>query len=429
MKVSNRQTGKRSAFKFNSLILFLYFFLLTNIVFGQSKKSIIDEIEVKAGVTIESNLPTTLDIKISGSMTSNNTKDRYTIAGKGDQTRININKELEIKTWDKNIVKQETSIIVKAATKEEEILLLDILQLSLKEKAGSRVIIDCNLNMERFEMTNGFFKGDQCKIVLKNGQSYQIEYLEISTKLTIPKESNLSVKGDTNSTLRLGELFGDVDLDLQYTEVYGKQARKLKGSLRSCYNVYFDKLAFADISSSNSYINIKNLGGANIGTQSLNDSWTLSNLRYNRSNSAQSKYVFGIVGLLLIHESANDEIVADEVGHIEVSKTNYSQFHIKLLNTYAKINASNSDLNIDKVGKDFLELDIKNKLSNINIKVVEGTDYKLIINRNKYVEADLNDILMLESGEGSSEEIYRIGNNTSDRLIQINCEDCRLQVK
>lgn len=427
MKTRIRQIAKKSISRFK--ILFLTGFIFTAYARGtaQSTQVYKSEIEVKEGVNIESNLPTSIEIRINGTVTTNNTKDSYNIEGKNGDVRLNILKDLEIETWNKNIVKQKTEVIVKAASKDIEVNFLKALNLSLKEKAGKKVIIDTNLDIESFEMENGFFKADDCEIKLKNGKKFKIEYLELSSYLTVPEKSNLSIKGSNYGTIRLGELNGDLDLELKYTEVYGLGVKRLKGSLQWCYNVIFEKVAMADLSSTNSYVKIKNLGGANIGSLALNDAGDLLTMKYKSSNSAQTTYEFGTVGLLQVSNSNNDEFIADEAGMIEVKKTKYSDFNIKRLNASLLVDAKNTNIDIDEIGKQFLSIDIKNTLSTIDLGFEEGTNYIMQIERNKYFEFDADQsVLRLKENKEEGIDYYQKGNKENAGQIHIDCDKCKL---
>lgn len=414
-------------FNFNFICLFIFF---SSAVLGQAKvtKVFEKEIEVDDFVSIESNMPTSIGLSINGTMCSNNTIDRYTINGKNNHVRLSILKDLNIITHDSPIVKQVTKVTVKASTDEEAQKILEQLNLNLKQGADKRILIDCNLNIETFVMKNGLFRSDNCKVLLDDGNSYELDYLNIETELSIPKSSHVSFKGQKNATIRIGALEGDIDLELKYAEVYGVSVRNLRASLRSCYNVYFDEVESADISSSNSYVDIKKANIIKIGSQSLNDACKIPGLIHKRSNSAQTKYNLGVVEELSVYDSTNDEILISEVGSMKVNKTAYTDSRIEQLSSSLYLDAKSSDLYISEIKNSFKDIDIKNSLSRIDLTVEKGTDYTLNLNRNKLIEINADRINLSKKGdEGIS--TYKFGSTGEGGVISVYCDKCKFDIK
>jgi len=109
---------------------------------GQVSKTYIQELEVDENTTIVTNVPTSINQYTNGTMTCNNTKDRYAINGKDGDVRLNIFKDLNIDTWDKQIIKQEVVITVKASSASMEQEILEAFKIKLKKGAVRRVKID-----------------------------------------------------------------------------------------------------------------------------------------------------------------------------------------------------------------------------------------------------------------------------------------------
>jgi len=425
MKNYNHHPAIRLISKFRIYGILLFCFALNySTGYAQISKTFVEEIEVASSVTLVSNVPASIGISISGTMSSNNTKSRYSVNGKNNEIRLNILKDLDIETWDKNIIKQETSVTIKAATNEAAKMVMEQLQLELKKGSDKRIVVDCNLNIDRFIMKNGFFRTDNCEIELDNGRTYTIEYLELETRLSIPKSINVALIGNKHSTIRLGELDGDLDLELKYAEVFGTNVRNLRASLRSCYNVFFNEVEAADISSSNSYVKIDEVKSIKIGDQSLNDACDLPHLRSQRSNSAQTKYQLGTVKVLSVNDSANDEIIIDEVEEMNVKNTSYTNFQIYRLTTSLLFNAKSSDLIISKISKNFSQIEINNSLSTIDLTVDKGANYTLNLDRNNYIEGFNNNLTKVEQNE-NGKDVYKVGEGGEGGLISLSCDRCK----
>lgn len=427
MKNYNHHPAIRLVLKFRACWEFVFVFCLAlncSISYAQISKTFTQEIEVASGVTLVSNVPASIGLSISGTMSTNNTKNRYSINGKTGEVRLNILKDLDIETWDKNIIKQETLVTIKAATNEDAKKVMDQLQLKLNRGADNRITVDCNLNISLFMMKNGFFRADDCEIQLDNGRKYSIEYLELETRLSIPKSINVALIGNKHCTIRLGELNGDLDLDLKYAEVFAGNIRNLRASLRSCYNVVFNEVEIADISSSNSYVKIDKAESINIGSQSLNGVGDLPHLRNQRSKSAQTKYKLGTVKDLSVNDSANDEIIIDEVGEMNVKSTSHTNFQIYRLTTSLLLEAKSSDLIISKISGSFSQIEINNSLSTIDLTVDKGANYTLNLDRNNYVEGFNNNLKKVQQKE-DGRDVYKVGEGEEGGVISLSCDRCK----
>ena len=430
MKISNLQIARKLSSKFNRVLslslVFLFFITHTE---AQVSRTYIQELEVNENVTVVTNVPTSINQHCNGTMTWNNTYDRYTVSGKDDEVRLNILKDLNIDTWDKQVIKQEVIISVKASDNVIEQELLDAIKIKLKLGSDKRVKIDCNLNLSEFRMENGFFKADDCQIKLDNGSKFDINYIEIECSLSIPKKVNLEIKGQRNVTVRIGDLEGDLDLDLNTAEVYGTKVRRLKGNLKSCYNVIFDTVASASISSSNSYVKIENLGGISIGAERLQPACDLPNAYSRKTHSYQTKYSFGTVGHIDIHGSANDEFIAKEVGALEVKSARFTSFKFDRLNVSMDLTAKNSDISVGLISKKFLAINVNNTLSNIDFKVEEGANYTLNLDREKYLECDMDAKLLKVKNVEGAKESYTMGDGSGEAVINVNCDKCQFGIK
>ncbi len=427
MKIYSHLIQTRLRFKSKWIIPFCFILFLIQNVDAQITETLIEEIEVADGATIVSNIPSAIDIMVNGTMKCNNTKNRYSINGKNNDIRLNILKELIIETWDKNTIKQETIISIKTESDDTSKKLMKQLKINLKNGPDNRIVIDNNVNISSFHMKNSFFKSDDCKIQLDNGEMHTIEYISIETRLSIPKSCNLAIKGNKECIIRIGELEGNIDLELKYAEVYGRSVKNLRASFRSCYAVHFSKVNIADISSSNSNMVIQKAGLVKIGNQPLNDACNLPHVTSKRSHSAQSKYIFGSVENLSVSDSTNDDFNINQVLNLKVKKTSYTDFKIDLLTQSLNAEAKSSDLIIANISNQFSEINIKNSLSTIDLSFNEDANYLLQVDQNNYVEG--NHLLSNPKKVENGKNIFQVGESGKGGNIFLKCDRCKFNIQ
>ncbi len=428
MKKSSLHIQSTLLLKFNTGVALMYCLLFAqSILNAQISKTYVEEISVGKQVEILSNVPSSIGVNVSGTVTTNNTKNRYSLSGKNGDLRLNVLKDLLIETWDKAMVRQETKITVNSNDDNDAIRLLALMKIKLVNGPDGRIDIDCNLNIDLFKMKNGWFRSDDCTIQLESGENISINYLELETKLFIPKYANLNLKGNKHCIIRLGELDGDLDVEMKYAEIYGVSVNNLRASLRSCYNVIFESVENADISSSNSYVKIDKANIISIGSQSLNDACKLANPKYMRSNSAQSKYKFGQLNTLQISDSANDEIVINEVDNLIMKSSNFSNLEINKLRKSLIADVKNTDISIGNLDKDFSEINITNALSTIEISTDKASNYLLSLAKDNLIEGFDEAKFSLYADEGLN-NVYRFGSKVSNSTITLNCDRCKFTI-
>jgi len=433
MKLKIQATAKKWDCRFNitKSILFLILCLISSSSIAQEIEYYKKSIKVNPDTRVEMNAPTSLDFSINGRIsTTNNTRFSYIIRGKEDVQRISIHKDIEIKTWDKNEVLQEVEIHALGTNSKVTEELLEALNIDLKLGPDNRVFVDCNMNMEKFTMSNSFFSGDDCKLILANGKKYPIESLRIKTSLSIPKTINLKINSILNNTVRLGDFEGDLELDLYYGEVYGKKIKNLDANLRFCYNVIFEEADFVKVSGTNSHLKVNKVNKVEIGEKRLSREPSFLDFTgdFTENNSSMNIYNFGEVGEMIIYDTANDEFKIGTVDKLIAKSSVFSNYQVLRLNDELSFNAKNSDLNISEVNDAFESIVLDNTLSTINLNMADDSNYKINITGKEYLEYTLpkNNVL-LEQKQGMH-SIFKVGEGEGNGEVHIRCDNCNVKI-
>lgn len=431
MKINFPAKVKKWVWKFRLVSLLLCFFSLN--AFSQtSEKTFVKEINVSDNITVISNVPTSLDIEREDARYSSgsNTKFGYIIYGKYQTELLYIHKDYAINTWDKNVVRQEVEIKVKSNSEINNQAFLSQLKIELEQNNQSQILIDASMNLEKFKLTNSSFRKDICKIILQDGKSFTIDYLEVKTSLYIPKTANLKVNSILNHTLRLGDLEGDLDLDIQYGEVYGNKIKNLNANLRFCYNVIFKEAENVNASATESHLKIDKVKHLRIGEKKLTKGLDVKGefKQWMDNNSSMNLYNFREVEKMIISDTANDKFTIGEVDDLEIKSSIYSNYKILKLNNVLNLNARNGDVSISEVSKDFKTIDLHNTLSNLNINIADDGNYGINIFDIKSIDYKLPNSAKLIEKEPSKNAQFKMGNDENTGIINIQCERCELDI-
>jgi len=426
----SRLVYKFDATAIKGLGVVLFFLLFSINCFSQEfKKTFVKEIEVAKDLTVLTNVPTSLLLKFNTTSSgTSNTKYGYIVKGKGNVERLYIHKEFVIETWDKGQIRQEVEVVLKTSSQEDgENLMNDFHIEFLKTKEGA-VAIDANMNLVKFFMKNSNFSRDDCRIVLNGGKKYKIDYLEMKTKLFIPKTANLNVRSTLNHTLRLGDLEGDLDLDISYGEVYGGKIKNLNANLRFCYNVIFDEAENVISSATRSHLKIDRVTNLELGKNKLAEEPYVNEHHddYLENNSSSNLYNFGTVKKITVYDSALDDFKIGTVDNMEVRHSAFSNYKISKLNHTLHFDGKNGDVKIIKVDKRFESIDISSSVCALNIGLADDADFDLDISNKYTTDVKLpTDAKLTEHGRGIH-SVYKVGKGVSTGKVTIRCEQCEL---
>ncbi len=429
MKIKNLLTASLLKSRFNGHLIVALLLFICGTTTAQTEKVFEKEYTTNEQVHIVSNVPTDFNLHMDGRFICDNTKDRYILTGKNETAIVNISKELNIHTWEKDVIRQEVKVVADIEDNALAKEFLNSIKIDLKKSANGQIAIDCNMNIKSIYLKNSFFGGDQCTVVLDNGKKIDVKGLLLETTLYIPKNANLTVEGSRNCTIMLDDIDGDVEFNLSYAEVYGKTANKVKANLNYCYNFIFDQITSAEINAINSGINIKSSDFLEIGKNKLPNRCVARSLQNKiKSNAFQNIFHFTEANEIIIFQSANDEYSIGKVKKMKINNAAFSQIQVDYVDKTFNLRAKNSDVTISKVNKDFKELNLNNTLGSISVNVEEGASYYLSIPKDNYTEYKLNRNFKSVESNNSSEQSFQVGNGEAKGMIYINCDRCKFDI-
>lgn len=386
-------------------------------------KTFVKEIEVGAESTVVTNLPTTMDMYMHGTITMDNTPDGRLIYGKGDTPVLSQATKYVISTWDKNVIKQTVEISIIPEERAEAEAFLNALEMQILNNGNDNYNIDCNLNIWKMEMKNSFFSKDKTYFILNGGQKFNIKGLTIKSSLTIPKSNNLKIEGSF-AGISVGDLDGELEANLKSCQISGGDIRSVTGTFLNCYSVQFGTVENVNFSAKNAEIGFKEVATMQIGFKSMKG---VCELPFNKvANSSLNKYYFKKVGELTVAESANDNFEIDEIDNLAVPHAVFSNFRIGQLNKELYLQVSSGDLTLSKIAAGFESVMINNKTSTIILGTASDCSYTLDAYRN-----DVSEFLLPKSAKAIDKDkgmssTYLKGDKATAGKITILCEQCKV---
>lgn len=386
-------------------------------------KTFVKEVEVEADATVVTNLPTTMDMHLHGTITMDNTPEGRFIYGKGDTPILSQSTKYVISTWDKNVIKQTVEITIIPEERAEAEAFLAALEMQILNDGIDNYTVDCNMNIWKMEMRNSFFSKDKTYFILNGGQKFNIKGLTIKTSLTIPKSNNLRMEGEF-AGITIGDLEGELEAYLKNCQLSGGDIQAVNGTFLNCYSVHFDKVNSANFSAKNSGIAIDNGKKIRVGFKSMKG---VCELPFNKVvNSSLNKYYFKKVGELAVAESANDKFEIGEIDHIDVPTAVFSNFKIEKLNKTLFSSISSGDLTVSKISAGFESVNINNKTSTVILGAADNCSYTLNAYRNDVSEFFLPKSAKKVNESGNLTATFLKGDKAVAGNISIRCEQCKV---
>ena len=386
------------------------------------------EIEVSPEINVFTTGPRALPINMHGTMTMDDSDYAFTIRGKGEKPSLVLVKNLEIITWNEHKIKQESTVKVSAASTSELEKIQSLLKVSLVQGADKVVVIDCNLNIKKFRLRNGFLMGDRCWLDLDDGNSLPLKTLELQTRIFIPKTCNFKIEGDFVD-LKISNLQGDLNASVRHGSIDAKHVKSANLHLIST-EVSLDDVANARINARGCVINANRIADLMIDDQVIRLAQDpLFDLEEEDAHSsALNKYDLGAIKKLDVRSSENDQFTVRNIEHLHVHQAIFSNFVIEDLKERLFMKARSGDLVLTKINPDFQVISIDNEISTVRLELDQLSSYRLEIDENEHLKFE-NPKDAQEISDKPWKAIFHKGSISSSGEIDIDCNKCQLYFK
>lgn len=362
------------------------------------------ELILSNSTSIKVNGPESVRVTGDGTIYTNQIGDQYTVSRKSDTPHIyKIDKKLVLHTWDKNLVKQVSTISFSCETAEQEEQLKAALAINLAENAAGVVEIDCELNIAKFQVENGWFSAENNHIILDNGKVYPINYLSISTALYIPINSQLVIATEENDIV-LDKHEGALEILAFGGSIEANEIRNLKGNFE-----------FAEIT-------IQELGNASLVLQ--NSNLKANSIKKLKLKSALSKLEINTIEELDISKSLNDQFYLEAVNSIKATNSVFSNYHLASCMERLDMTLKSGDLYIKNFGPALKFAFIKNQNAKAQLNLENLESYSLLIDSFNQSKYHLPDNFILTKSDDQA--VYKWGGNPEKTKVQIDCIHCEV---
>ncbi len=398
---------KTQLLPFKNIHLLLLLSMVQTMASAQKMHTVLSkELQITDDTKIIIHGPEQIHANGNGMINARHLSDKYVVSGKSTQPYIFvINKNLTIKSWDKNVIKQNTKINIESESSTNTQKIIENLDVSLKENIFGEVNINFNLNIDQFKIRNGFFTKDRNSIILNDDQEFMIKYLELETELIVPKTSFLHLKTH-NINIVMDDHLGKIKLEMKQGSFHAQSIAQ--------FNAEVDG-AVIHVKNSNDALIKAHHAQLNLGHfQSLVLSSSLSQIRLQKGTR------------LIIDNSVNDELILGAINDLDIKHALFSDFNIDNINRSITMHLKSSDTtihafhhhinNIDIVG---LNADIKMPLSSLN-------DYQLIIHDPLVNRYQLPPVLKNIGTDKEFKAISLKSKTVPDSYINLNCKQCNI---
>ena len=334
MKISTQKIIGLPISIYNSFGLLFLFLLNSQEGFSQHvARTIEKEIPVSENINIKTKGPQSFRVTGVGAINARQIGGRYIVSGKKSTPYVYvIHKSLEINSWNKQSIKQVANIKVESKNKSYTEELLSNLEFDLHENASHSVVVDCEMNIAKFQIHNSWFGQDKNAIILDDGTAYQVDYLEIKTTLYIPSESKLILETDQTDVSLTGH-YGEVDLKMKRGSLIADSIHTLSGT---CKSVLLKGSLFNSMNLDLKACNLNLLKGKDLSIE-----------------SSISTINIGDLDQIVIHNSLNDRYTIEDVNQFEVEQSFVTDFKINNVGKSLQMDAKSATLIIDHLSQEF----------------------------------------------------------------------------
>jgi len=391
---------------YNMIVLLLFFSWDVN---AQRVQKIFEkEIVVSLDVTIKTKGLEGIPFSGNGSIYYRPTKGYFILSAGTKKPHIyKAQQVLDIKTWDRDAIKQVVEVSVECENQADADQLLNRLDINLEENAAGIVDVGCKLNINDFWIQNGWFREDRNYLILNNGEQHDVQFFEWKNTLYIPKKSTIIINSE-DGHFEIEDHLGTVNFNLINGSLQVKNINEIEGQCENA-NVGLRDINKGRLNIKNSSINVH--GAQNIDIQ-----------------SSLSNYIIHQVEALEITNSLNDVFFMDSIKVLNTLSAPFSEFYVNGLGEKGIFYLKNSNVAINKIGKNAQLIFIENENGKIALDIGDLENYKITakhINQCDYKVAPL----LKPTASNENESIFSKGNDPFQLNVEFQCKQCEVSLR
>lgn len=303
---------------------------------------------------------------LASSSFANNRKDfkktikkEFDLSKSGELDIDNKFGKVEIKTWDKNRVSIEVTVIVRADSEKEAEEVFDRISIHFSD---GKDYVKAETEIKSKKSSSWFGWGGSY-----NSNDYAINYdvyMPASADLDLSNHHGESIiaklKGDASIDIAHGEISaegfeGNVELDIAHSEGTVGDIHKLTADIQHS-DIRFDNIKEADFDMSHGDIEIEDVDIL-------------------RLDSRHANFELGDVGELRA-DTRHDDFEIEYVGTI-ISEAQHTSFDIEKLGKLVDLDCSHGGATIDHIEANFQSVNLYGSHTNFRIRVDEDASYQL----------------------------------------------------
>jgi len=392
-----------STYKF-ALLICAFGVALCSSSYAQEVQYVVEkEVALTERSKIVINAPKSVRITGKGAIYTRQIGDQYLVSKKAAAPNIFvIDKKLSIKTWNQNAIKQQSKVTFQCETREQEEKLKKALSIKLLETISGRVEVNCELNIDKFQVENSWFKDESNHIILDDGTTYPLKFLSISNTLYIPISSQVDISSNEND-ITLDRHHGKITITASGGSLIAREIDDLSADIKFA-EIFVDQLGETNLTLQNSHIKSQSIHRLSL-------------------ESATSLLEVDSIENLDITESVNDKFTVQNVKSIKVNNSLFSTYAFYSCTQNLEMFLKNCDVDIQNFGPALEYAYIKNANANMHLGTRKLQSYNLTLASFEKSTFSLPKNLNLASSD-DSDKTYTVG-EFSDRVkLNIDCTFC-----
>jgi len=321
-------------------IFSIVFLLFVSVVNAEIVDHIFEKtIEVPKEITVKTDGMELPRMDFSGWVSSSNEKGFYTLKTR-EELFLKVDKRFNVHTWDRAQIKHIVKVTVRAESASVEQQFLKDLRHELNRNAADVVELTNMLGIKSIMMKNGWLRGISNTVITSEGDSYKLNYLEISAEVYIPETANVEIRNAHFTDFYFGELKGKLNVELEGGKIEGTFFEDISARLNSSElrvetvdqlsisahrcKVYVSKVEECFLGNLPFEFQNFNLNAFNPGPVNP----VFENSDKDHHNSSLNKYKLDYIKHLSIENSANDDIDIIQLNNLKIRNTDFSEIAI-----------------------------------------------------------------------------------------------------
>lgn len=298
--------------------------------------------------------------------------------------------------------------------------------------------------IQHYQANNFLFFSPKAKFTILGGKKFEIKgniNVKMTLEINIPKKNLIKLKGN-HSTIKLGHLNNNADINAKFSKLYTNDIESLK------LDASFSDINIGNIKQNSSLmLRQSHFNGLSIGkvdanlnfstieisecTTAVFHSLSQSSFKSKKvddievSSSRFSDFDIQLAKSMIVQYWEHGKISIERIDHFDLKNGLFINIFLDEVAESIAINTKNSNMILENLHNEISDVDIKNEFASVTIGTEKVENFDLILNNASFTTVEKSENII----KNSDNHYTKRTNSGNIKNIDVTCPNCTIIIK